>query len=482
MSIEIPALSFTAILPELIMLGTALLVLLLDLVLKGKRPLAYLSLAGVVAAGAASYATWGRDPHPFQEMLLSDSYALFINLVICLAAALSLLVAANYLERHDLQRGEYYALLLFSAFGMMLMGAANDLIVVFLALETLSISLYVLVGLNRAAPASGEAALKYFLLGALASGFFLYGVALAYGATGTTGLEKIGDFIIGKMGEETPSLPADPVLMTGLALMLIGFSFKLALVPFHFWAPDVYQGAPTSITAFMAVGVKAAVFAALGRTLHFAFSAFYLDWTPVLAVVSVLTMTWGNVAALTQRDVKRMLAYSSVAHAGYILVGLAAGSVSGLRGILFYLVVYALATVGAFAVVAALEPEGATGVDISAFRGLAARRPLLALSMTIFMLSLMGLPPLAGFWGKLYVFRAAVEGRMYWLAALGVLNSALSAFYYLGVVISAYMGEPESAPPAPGRALDTAIILAALFTVLVGLWPTPLTLLALAGV
>jgi NADH-quinone oxidoreductase subunit N len=265
MPIQIPELNFIAILPELVMLGTALLVLLLDLVLRDKRLLAYFSLAGVIVAGAASYTTWGDYPRPFQEMLLSDAYALYINLVICLTAALSLLVAADYLERHDLQRGEYYALLLFSAFGMMLMGAANDLIVVFLALEILSTGLYILVGLNRNLPASGEAALKYFILGSMASAFFLYGVALVYGATGSTGLEKIGDFIANSMGDEIATVPADPVLLTGLALLLIGFSFKLALAPFHFWAPDVYQGAPTSVTTFMAVGVKAAAFAALGR-------------------------------------------------------------------------------------------------------------------------------------------------------------------------------------------------------------------------
>lgn len=469
MPIQTPFLDFIAILPELIVLGTALLVLLLELIVKNRRLLAFLALVGVIAAGGASFVAWGHESRRFQDALLSDPYALYTNVVVCLAAVLSLLAASDYLERRDMQRGEYYALLLFSALGMMLMGAANDLVVVFLALEILSIGLYILAGFNRDAPSSGEAALKYFLLGSMASGFFLYGVALVYGATGSTNLEKIAGF--------APSIPSDPVLLTGLALLLVGFGFKLALAPFHFWAPDVYQGAPTTVTAFMSVGVKAAAFVSLGRVLLLSFGSQRPGWTLALAALATVTMTWGNLAALIQRDAKRMLAYSSIAHAGYIAVGLASGSLSGLRGILFYLVAYTLANVGAFAVVATLEPKGSVGVDLSAFRGMAARRPLPAFSMAVFMLSLMGLPPLAGFWGKVYVFLPAVESGMYWLAAVGVINSAVSAFYYLGVVVSMYTGEPAGVEPArrPTEVvLEVAVILAALLTLIVGLWPAPL--------
>jgi NADH-quinone oxidoreductase subunit N len=479
MPVDLTGLDFIALLPETIVLGTALLVMLADLVLRDKRPLAYLSLSGVLAAGVASFVTWGTFPRKFQTMFISDAYALFISLVICLTTALSILVAADYLDRHRMQRGEYYALLLFASLGMMMMGAADDLVIVFLALETLSLSLYILTGFNRAQPASGEAALKYFLLGAFASGFFLYGVALTYGATGSTNLETIGTFAA-KYAEGV----IDPMILASLALLLIGFGFKVALVPFQFWTPDVYQGAPTSVTAFMSVGAKAAGFAALARTISFAYGFLQVNWALGLAILAILTMTWGNVAALIQRDVKRMLAYSSIAHAGYLMVGVASGSINGVRGILFYLLAYALMNVGAFAVVAALEEGGAAGVNVAAFRGLGARRPFLAASMAIFMLSLTGIPPLSGFWGKLYIFRAAVEGGLPWLAAIGVLNSAISAFYYIGIIIAMYMYEPEGreAPALSGAALTLAVAVAALGTLLIGLWPSPFTALALAGV
>ena len=478
MPIQIPTLNFIALAPPLIVIATALLVLLADLAVAQKRILGYLGLAGVVAAGVVSLALWGSAPLAFQAMAVSDGYTLFFNLVFLSTAALSLLVAIDYLEHKGLQRGEYYALLLFSTSGMLMMAAATDLIVVFLGLEIMSVALYILAGFNRGQFASIEAAMKYFILGAFASAFFLYGAALTYGATGTTNLGQIGAWLAGGGG-----IPRDPLALTGLGLLLVGFAFKVAAVPFQWWTPDVYQGAPTSVTAFMSVGAKAAGFAALLRVFFSAFSpAFTGDWMIAAAILAALTMTAGNLAALAQKDVKRMLGYSSIAHAGYILVGVAAGNADGVRGVLFYLLAYAFMNVGAFAVACAVERRAEFSSTLADYAGLGRRQPLLAAAMAVFMLSLTGIPPLVGFWGKLVVFRAAVEADMTWLAILGVLNSAISAFYYLGVLVQMYMREPAPAAegeggPAPvnlGIAIGAAVLLAALVTVLLGVWPAPI--------
>jgi NADH-quinone oxidoreductase subunit N len=477
MPIQIPTLNFVALAPPLIVIAAALLVLLADLVVADKRVLGYLALLGVVAAAVASLALWSSAPLAFQAMAVSDGYTLFFNLVFLTTAALSLLAAIDYLERKGLQRGEYYALLLFSTSGMLFMAAATDLIVVFLGLEIMSVALYILAGFNRGQFASIEAAMKYFILGAFASAFFLYGAALTYGATGTTNLSQIGTWLAGGGG-----IPRDPMALAGLGLLLVGFAFKVAAVPFQWWTPDVYQGAPTSVTAFMSVGAKAAGFAALLRVLFSAFSpAFTGDWMIAAAILAALTMTAGNLAALAQKDVKRMLGYSSIAHAGYILVGVAAGNADGVRGVLFYLLAYAFMNVGAFAVACVVERRGEFSSTLADYAGLGRQQPLLAAAMAVFMLSLTGIPPLVGFWGKLYVFRAAVEADMTWLAILGVLNSAVSAFYYLGVLVQMYMREPAPAAegesqPAPitlGAAIGAAVLLAALVTVALGVWPAP---------
>jgi NADH-quinone oxidoreductase subunit N len=477
MSIQMPTLNFVALAPPLIVIAAALLVLLADLVVAEKRVLGYLALLGVVAAAIASLALWSSAPLAFQAMAVSDNYTLFFNLVFLATAALSLLAAIDYLERKGMQRGEYYALLLFSTSGMLFMAAATDLIVVFLGLEIMSVALYILAGFNRGQFASIEAAMKYFILGAFASAFFLYGAALTYGATGTTNLAQIGTWLAGGGG-----IPRDPMALTGLGLLLVGFAFKVAAVPFQWWTPDVYQGAPTSVTAFMSVGAKGAGFAALLRVLFSAFSpAFTGDWMIAVAILAALTMTAGNLAALAQKDIKRMLGYSSIAHAGYILVGVAAGNADGVRGVLFYLLAYAFMNVGAFAVACAVERRGEFSSTLADYAGLGRQQPLLAAAMAVFMLSLTGIPPLVGFWGKLYVFRAAVEADMTWLAILGVLNSAVSAFYYLGVLVQMYMREPAPAAegesqPAPitlGAAIGAAVLLAALVTVALGVWPAP---------
>jgi NADH-quinone oxidoreductase subunit N len=470
---NIPGLNLTAIAPHIIIVITALVVLLAELFTSKKSILAYLSLLGIIVAAVVSWTIWdGTDPM-FQTMAVADGYSLFLNLVFLLTAALSVLVSINYLVREGMNYGEYYALLLLATGGMMLMGSATDLMTIFLALEILSISLYVLAGLNRADLKSGESALKYFLLGTFASGFLLYGIALIYGATSTTNLAAIVDFLKGA------GTTSGTYLFIGLGLLLVGFGFKIALVPFHMWTPDVYEGAPTSVTAFMSVGAKAAGFAALGRLLLYAFPTLLGDWAWALAVLSVLTMTLGNLAAIAQTNVKRMLAYSSVAHAGYILIGIIAANEVGMAGVLFYLLAYAFMNVGAFAVVIAMGREGEPNLELPNYAGLGSRQPWLAAAMTAFMFSLAGVPPLAGFFGKFYIFSAAVQANFVGLAIIGVLNSVVSAFFYLRVIVYMYMREPVAeARPVLAPPLALAIALAALGTIVLGLLPTPLLTLA----
>jgi NADH-quinone oxidoreductase subunit N len=488
MEISLPAWNLMIIAPEIVVFLTALLVMMVDLFLRKEQKgrLAWLALAGVlVAAGLSYYIRNGRGTGSdleLQGMLAADGYALFLNLVILTAAALAILVSVDYTRRLGLAQGEYYTLLLLSTTGMMLMAAAINLMAIFLALEILSVALYVLVGLNRADQRSGEGAIKYLLLGAFASGFLLYGMALIYGQAGTASLAGVRDYVA-SLGGELPLL-----LLAGLGLMIVGFAFKVALVPFHMWAPDAYQGAPTSVTAFMSVGAKAAGFAALGRVVLYAFGDLQSDWAWVLAILAALTMTVGNLAALRQSNLKRMLAYSSIAHAGYILAGLAAGNELGTSAILFYLFVYAFMNVGAFAVIIAVGRfEGSTegGETLEEFAGLANRRPGLAAAMTLFMLSLAGIPPLAGFLAKLYVFGAAVQADMAWLAVFGVINSVISTYYYLRVVVVMYMR--EGTQPAAGKepicpALRVGVALAAVVIVILGLWPAPILELARVAV
>jgi NADH-quinone oxidoreductase subunit N len=475
MTISIPSVSLTAIAPQLIVLATALLVLLVDLVLARQRKdlLAWLSLLGVLAAGAVTL-IWD-EPAGLQRMFVADGYSRFLNLVFLTATALALLFSLDYVERMGLARGEYYSLLLLSAAGMMLMGAAIHLMTIFVTLEILSIALYALVGLDRQRLRSGEAALKYFVLGAFASGFLLYGMALAYGATGVTDLAGLR--------EAVAQAGAEPLLVVSLGLMLVGFAFKVALVPFQMWTPDVYHGAPTSVTAFMSVGAKAAGFAALGRLALYAFGDLWLDWLWVLGVLAVLTMSLGNLAALVQTNLKRMLAYSSIAHAGYILVGLTAGNALGVSGVLFYLFVYAFMNVGAFAVVIAAGRLGGSGETLDDVAGLARRAPGLGAAMTLFLLSLAGVPPLAGFLGKLYVFSAAIQADLAWLAIAGVVNSVISAYFYLRVVAAITLRDPASdAEARVCPALGVGLGLASVAVVLLGLWPAPILDLARATV
>lgn len=485
MTLQIPTLDFAAILPQTLLVVTALLVLVLDVTVmrQNKTALGWIALLGILGALGAIAWLWTTPGRTFQDMAIADHFALMTGLVILVAAGLGTLLSMHYLPRISSSQGEYFALLLLAAAGMTMMAASTSLMTVFLSLETLSLALYILTGFNLKEPRSSEAAMKYFLLGAFASGFFLFGSALIYGATQTT--------VFSEMVTALQQMPAgDPLtslLPIGIGLLLVGFGFKVALVPFHMWTPDVYQGAPTPVTAFMSVGTKTAVLAALLRVLA-AFSGTEQPWLWVLAILSVLTMTLGNLAALRQSSIKRMLAYSSIAHAGYLLIGLVANSDQAVSAVLYYLVAYVFMNVGAFAVLVVLEHASDMDVLATEANGLGRRYPLLGAAMTVFMLSLAGIPPLAGFFGKLYVFGAAVQAGWIWLVVVAVINSAISAYYYLRVVVNMYLEPETSSSPVTFRTTwSVAIALAVAGTVIVGLWPTPWieltrsTLVALVG-
>lgn len=464
--------------PELFLALFALIVMTIDMFSDDKPELKeiipWVSLAGIVVAALASMFSWISDvtiaAPSFQGAAVADNFAVGVSLVVLTAAGLSILLSREYMPQVNRQTGEYYALLLLCTIGMMLMGKVSDLITVFLALEIFSIALYIMSGLNRSSPRSTEAAMKYFLLGAFASAFFVYGAALIYGATGTTQYNGIAASLAAGSAELS-------LLVPGIALLLVGFGFKVSLVPFHMWTPDVYQGAPTPVTAFMSVGTKAAAFAAFIRIVFMALptQVELLSWA--LAGLALLTMTLGNFAALRQLSMKRMLAYSSIAHAGYVLVGLVPGTRESASNAMFYLFVYAFMNIGAFAVVILLENKGEQDASQNRFTGLAKRQPFMALAMAIFMFSLAGIPPLAGFWGKFLLFRGAVQAGWIMLPILGLLTSALSLVYYLGVVKAMYMEEPLALIDASESermlwpSLSIGVAIAAIAVIIIGIFP-----------
>ena len=459
-------------LPALIVAATALLVMAADVTVRSPDGdlLAALGITGLLVASGAAVVLWlGDGPRAgFQETVRGDAYALFFTLLVCAGSLLTLLMSIDFLRDHALPAGEYYALVLLSTCGMIFLAAANDLIVVFLALEIMSVAVYVLAGLARREVRSTEAALKYFLLGAFATGFLLYGIAFFYGATGGTRLDVIAQ-AIARDGLR-------PFTALGIALVLVGFGFKVALIPFHVWTPDVYEGAPTAVTAFMAVGVKAAAFAAFARVFVAALSSVAPSWSALLAILAALTMTVGNVTAVLQRSVKRMLAYSSIAHAGYALVGLVVATSAtrdGGAALCFYLAVYAFMTLGAFAVVIALGRRGEPNEDLADWAGVGFRHPVLGLSMAVFMMSLAGIPPTAGFAGKFYLFSAAVDAGWTSLAVVGLLNSLVSVYYYLGVLVAMYMAEGTRpiVPPTSRPYLLATIVFTVAATIVIGVLP-----------
>lgn len=431
---------FRTIGPEIVLVVFGLLILLLGvfLGLRQRKYTGYVALLGTVLAFVPLFPLIGSRSEGFFGMVVADPFAIFFKALFLLVAFFTVLISLDYTEREGVAFGEYYVLVLFASVGMMLMAAGANLIVIFLGLEIMSISIYVLVGITRDDPRSVEAAFKYFLLGAFASAFLLYGMALTYASTGSLRLATIREVL-----SEQVFLTSAPIMILGLSLLIIGFGFKIALVPFHMWTPDAYEGAPTSITAFMATGVKAAAFAALLRVFLSALPQLERHWTEVMWGLAVLTMSVGNLIALKQDNIKRMLAYSSIAHAGYILVGFVAGNELGRAGILFYLLAYALMNIGAFTVVILLGRKGEENTLISDYAGIGFRFPLLSAAMSIFLFSLAGVPPTAGFMAKVYVFSAAVKAGYYWLVVIAVLNSAVAAYYYLRVMVYMYFREPE---------------------------------------
>jgi NADH-quinone oxidoreductase subunit N len=435
---------FLSILPMTILIIWASALLLVSVFIKNRSGLyTLLAALGLAITLGFSLAQLGRQFESFGGMIIVDGFAIFLNVLFLGSGLLGIALAYDYLQRMGLDQGEYYVLLLYSISGMMLMAVAADLIVVFLALELLSIPLYVLAGFARPRVESEESALKYFLLGAFAGGFVVYGVALAFGAAGTTKLDGIVTAV--------SSGTADMNLLTiGAALILIGFGFKVAAVPFHMWTPDVYHGAPSAVTAFMAVGAKAAGFAALLRVFVAAFPTLSIELTPIVWTLAALTMFAGNLIAIAQSNIKRLLAYSSIAHAGYILMALVPFGQRSIAGdsvasALFYLLAYALTNFGAWGVVIALEKTEGRGLTLEDYAGLGSRHPSLAAAMAIFMLSFTGIPPTLGFVGKFFLFRTVLEAEFVGLAIIGVLTSLISAYYYLRVVVIMYMqeGEPE---------------------------------------
>ncbi len=437
--ITIPAVNMTPILPEIFLSVLAMALLLINVFVPSKQKsyIGYISFIGVVVAAVLVGAGWGQYIKGFSGSVVLDNFATFFKIIFLISAGLAILISDQYMEREECNHGELYPLILFTVVGMMLMASGTDLMTIFLGLEVMSVSLYVLAGFNRANTKSNEAGLKYFLLGAFSTGFLLYGMALIYGATGTTRIAKIA-FQVGMMN--LPS--ANIMLLAGMLLMITGFAFKVAAAPFHMWTPDVYEGAPTPMTAFMSAGPKAAGFAAALRILLVAFPTMVADWSQLFWVLAVLTMTVGNITALRQDNIKRMLAYSSIAHAGYCLVGFAAGNPTGTAGILFYMLSYAFMNIGAFAIIILVGKKGESNGNVSDFAGFGFKHPVLAVAMSIFLFSLAGMPPTAGFIGKFYLFSGAVQKGYVWLAVIGVLNSAASVYYYLRVMVYMYMKEP----------------------------------------
>jgi len=409
--------------------------------------------------------------YSFNGMWVVDNYSRFFKLIFLIGTGLTILISIKYLDNESMQHGEYYALILFSTIGMMIMAGGAELITVFLGIELMSIPMYALAGYTRTRLISNESALKYFLLGSFATGFLLYGIALIYGTTGSTDIREISKYIA------AAGFSHNTILM-GMALLIIGFGFKTASVPFHMWTPDVYQGAPAPITAFMSAGPKAAAFAAFVRIFMEALPALQGEWTTLIWIMAVLTMSVGNIIALVQENIKRMLAYSSIAHAGYVLVAFLAAGELGITGILYYLLAYTFMNIGAFALITVLGGKGEEKVTVGDYKGVGYKYPFAALAMSLFLFSLAGIPPTGGFMGKFYIFSAAVKEGYIWLAIIGVINSVVSVYYYLRVTVAMYMQDPssagksETASPRFSPALVAAIFISAYGVLSLGLFPS----------
>jgi len=461
--IRIPNIALDAIGPEIILTITALLLLMIEVFAdkKGRDHMGYIALAGAVFAGAFALRLAGVSVTTFAGLYVVDNFSTFFKVIFMISAGLTALISVKYAKDEGIDHGEYYAMILFATVGMCVMASGRDLITIFMGVEVMSISLYVLAGMTRARLVSNEASMKYFILGALSSGFLLYGMALVYGAAGTTQLQAIG--------RAAGGLTGNYMFIAGAVMMTVGFAFKVGAVPFHMWAPDVYQGSPAPVTAFMSTGPKAAAFAAFLRVFAEAFPAMKQEWWLVIWALAVATMTMGNIVALVQNDVKRMLAYSSIAHAGYVLVGLAVGSPAGSSGAVFYLLAYAFMNLGAFTLLIVAAGKGERLTTYQDFSGMGTRSPLVALALTIMLFSLAGIPPTAGFAGKFYLFMSALEKGFVWLTVIAVINSVVSVFYYLRLVIHMYMREQDADAPS-AVTVSAPLAVAAVVAVCAVLW------------
>ncbi|MBF0515833.1 MAG: NADH-quinone oxidoreductase subunit N [Nitrospirae bacterium] len=453
------------LMPELALSMLGLVLLLVEAFVKRKDIVAALAFLGAFAAiFSLKFVSFGPS---FNGMFISDGYSIFFKLIFFVNLILSILMSVRYLKTEESFHGEYYCLLVFSTIGMMVMASAGNLITLFLGLELMALSTYVLAGFLRHDGNSTEAAVKYFLTGGFSTALLLYGIALVYGATGSMDLRQIAVY----MSEH--DINGNPMAVIALVLMASAFAFKIAAVPFHMWAPDVYEGAPTPVTSFMSIGPKAAGFAVLGRVFLYAFCTLHVQWETIFIVLSVLTMSVGSVMALVQTNIKRMLAYSSIAHAGYVLVGLIAGAPEGISASMNYLLIYTFMNIGAFSVILLLNTKEFKALQISDLSGLGRAHPLVGVAMLICMFSLTGIPPMAGFIGKFYVFMAAVRSGYLWLTIVAVMFSVVSAFFYLRIVMYMYMKEPQRPQMVlvPSNALSVSLAVSVVFVLLIGVMP-----------
>ncbi len=432
-----------------------------------RMPIGPLGIVGLIGAAISTFLLWNRNATSF-DMVVADNFGLFVTWILILVGILSIAFSSPVVEREGLPLGEYYALMLFATAGMILMAMASDLLLIFLALEVLSLAVYVLTGIRRDSAVATEAAMKYFLLGAFASAFFLYGIAFTWGVTGSTNLTKIGAAIAAQ------SMAPSPMLLFAMGMLFVGFAFKVSAVPFHMWTPDAYEGAPPPVTGFMSTGVKAAAFAAFTRVFLAAFEPLRGEWADVVWAVAAATMIVGTVVGVSQSSIKRMLAYSSIAHGGYLLVALLAGNDLGKGAILFYLATYAITNLGAFGLIGLIESRERANDQISDYAGLWQQHPWLAALMAMFLLSLGGFPPFGGFIAKYYVFIAAVQAGYTWLAIIGVLTSVVSVFFYLRVIVMMYMTPASATPirvPSIPAIAAAALVVTAVIVLYLGVLP-----------
>jgi NADH-quinone oxidoreductase subunit N len=452
--------------PVMTVTATALLAMIVEASHRTRPVLtSSVSLMGLMIAGIFAISNLTTEGQSFGGMVRYGGYANYFGTLFCIVAGMTVILSRNYFEQQNYHRGEFYIMLLFTTVGMMLIASANDLIILFLGIELMSVCLYVLAGFIRTKDRANEAGLKYFLLGAFSTGFLLYGIALIYGASGTTNLLMIQNLFA--------VVSTNLLFVIGSGLLIIGLAFKVAAVPFHMWAPDVYEGAPTPVTAFMSTGVKAAAFAAFITVFIRTFDFLGGRVNELIALLAAASMILGNIVAIAQTNIKRMLAYSSIAHAGYMLTGIATGTLDGQVGVMFYLVAYAMMNFGAFAIISFVEREDDKHLSLNDYQGFTKQQPLLAFLLTVFLFALAGVPPFAGFFGKYYVFVAAIKSHMTWLAIIGVLASLVSAYYYLRVVVLMYFREGQAdVVSQPSRASVAVVVVCAVVVFLLGLFPT----------